>query len=428
MTKLAPSLAFFIAGTGVGLWFLRDRSLRSMASAYAVVIAVLCASLRLDGVPVSIALTAAFVVAAALPSILPLLPDRPIQWQTTGLIRADLRAINWRWAAPLALPAAMILAVALATLAIVTRVYGPNGPVAPDGIPFVDAAGGALAIYLAGLAIVAWLQEDERFREPIAALGLLVTAWAFARALDGAAVVVGWSALVIAGFTLWRELRTIATAPPRVLARPFGWMAITADQLLPGAALLVGGVAALHLMVFELPFVDLGDAVLPAVPFIDVGTIGAASLALAALLVGAIVGGRPAQRASFIAAGAIAAYLVPFEVSLWAVVVLWAGLGVLSTVMARRDARSRRPLPWRGPPGHRRRGDRRPRRGRAPVALGRGHHPGRCGRGHPVVPRARRRDDRAGGHRGGRSAAPLGALDPDDRGRELRVSRIDRRR
>ena len=28
MTELAASLAFFIAGTGVGLWFLRDRSLR----------------------------------------------------------------------------------------------------------------------------------------------------------------------------------------------------------------------------------------------------------------------------------------------------------------------------------------------------------------------------------------------------------------
>src|SRR5688572_11469550 len=76
-TELALSLAFFIAGTAVGLWFLRDHSLRSMASAYAVVIAALCASLRLDGVPVSIALTVAFVVAAALPSILPLLPDRP---------------------------------------------------------------------------------------------------------------------------------------------------------------------------------------------------------------------------------------------------------------------------------------------------------------------------------------------------------------
>ena len=45
MIKLAASLAFFIAGTGVGLWFLRDRSLRYAASAYAVVIAAFCASI-----------------------------------------------------------------------------------------------------------------------------------------------------------------------------------------------------------------------------------------------------------------------------------------------------------------------------------------------------------------------------------------------
>ncbi len=155
--------------------------------------------------------------------------------------------------------------------------------------------------------------------------------------MEGVAVVVGWSALVIAGFTLWQELRTIATAPRKVLARPVRGTEITADQLLPGAALVVGVVAGLHLMAFELPFFSLYGGALPAVPFTDAGTIGAASLVLASLMVGAIVGGRPAQRASFIAAGAIMAYLVPFEVALWAVVVLWAGLGILSTVVARRD-------------------------------------------------------------------------------------------
>jgi hypothetical protein len=73
------------------------------------------------------------------------------------------------------------------------------------------------------------------------------------------------------------------------------------------------------------------------VPFTDAGTIGAASLMAASLLIGVIVGGRPAQRASIITAGAILAYLVPFEVSMWAVVVLWSGLGVISTGISRRD-------------------------------------------------------------------------------------------
>jgi uncharacterized membrane protein len=332
------SLAFFIAGTGVGLWFLRDHSLRSVASAYAIVVAALCASLTLDGVPVVIALTTLFVAAAALPLLFELLPSRPIQWQTTGLIPADLRAMNWRPAAQMALPVALVLSAALATLAIVTRVYGPNSPIALDGIPFLDTAGVALAIYLAGLALVAWLQDDERFREPIAALGLVVTAWAMARALDGVALVIGWSALVVLGFTLWQELRAIASAPRRVLARLFGGsLVVTADRLLPGAALMVAGFAVLHLTAFELPFFRLVTTVLPAVPFTDDGTIGAASLIAASLLIGVIVGGRPAQRASIIPAGAILAYLIPFEVSMWAVVVLWSGLGVISTGISRRD-------------------------------------------------------------------------------------------
>ena len=335
MAGLVASLAFFLAGTGVGLWFLRDKSLRYLASAYAIVIAVSCAALRLDGVPVAVALTIASVVAAAIPSILALLPDRPIQWQISGLIPADLRAANWRPAAQLALPIALILAIGLATLAILTRVYGPTSTIALDGVPFIDTAGGALAIYLAGLAIVAWLQDDKRYREPIAALGLLVTAWAVARALEGVPVVVAWSALVVAGFALWRGLRTIATGPGRVLSRRFG-IELTADGLLPGAAVLVYGFAVLHLLAFELPIFEIGDA-LPAVPFTDAGTIAAVSLAAAALLAGAVVGGRAAWRAPILVAGVVLAYLVPFQVAPWAVVVLWAGLGVLSTAVSRRE-------------------------------------------------------------------------------------------
>ena len=151
--------------------------------------------------------------------------------------------------------------------------------------------------------MVAWLLDDKRFREPIAALGLLVTAWAVARALDDVAVVVVWSALVVGGFALWRGLRTIATSPRRVLSRRFG-IELTADGLLPGAAVLVYGVAVLHVLAFELPIFDIGGS-LPAVPFTDAGTIGAVSLAAAALLAGAIVGGRAAWRAPILVAGMI---------------------------------------------------------------------------------------------------------------------------
>jgi uncharacterized membrane protein len=330
------SLAFFIGGAAVGLWFLRDRSLRSLAAAYASVITLSCAALSLDGVLLAIGLTAVMVGTAALPSILELLPSRPITWQTTGLIPADLRARAWRPAAQRAIPAALVIAVAFATTAIVARVYGPSSPIALDGIPFIDVAGGALAVYLAGLAFVAWLQGDEPSREPIAALGLVVVGWAVARAMDDVAVVVAWSALLVAGFALWRGLRTLATVPGLVMGRSFG-IALTSDRVLPAAAVFVGGLAALHLLAFELPILEVGDIALPAVPFTDAGTIGAMSLAVATLVAGAIVGGRAAWRAPVIIAGVILAYLVPFEVASWAVVVLWAGLGVVATAISRRE-------------------------------------------------------------------------------------------
>ena len=330
------SLAFFIGGSAVGLWFLRAQGLRSVAAAYGILVVSLCASIGIGGAPLVIALTAVLVIAAACPAIFELLPDEPIPWRTGGLIPTDLRSTLWRPTAARVLTAVTLLAGLLATTAVL-RVYGPSYDVVAGGIPFLDAAGGALAIYLAGLATVAALR-DERHREWIAGLGLLVTAWAFGRALDGVDLVVGWSVLLVAGFALWRGLRTVATAPRRVIDRSLG-IGWTADMALPIAALVVGCVAVLHLMFFDLPVWDLGDAALPAVPFTDAGTIGALSLAAAALLAGFVVNTRWALRASMITVSAIVAYLAPFEVAPWAVVVVWAGLAIHSTVLTRWDAK-----------------------------------------------------------------------------------------
>jgi len=218
----------------------------------------------------------------------------------------------------------------------VVRLYGPSMAVATQGIPFLDAAGACLVIYLGALALAAGFQKDERYREPVAALGLAVLARAFGRTLDGVALVVGWSALFLAGVTLWQGLRGIATGPRHRVGESFG-LTLMADGLLPLTAAFVAGLAALHLAAFELPIVELGDTVLPAVPFTDPGTVGAASLAFALLVAAAVVGSPEARRASIIAVGGIFMYLVPFEVAPWAVVVLWAGLAALATLLSRRD-------------------------------------------------------------------------------------------
>jgi uncharacterized membrane protein len=333
------SLVFFIGGTGIGLWFLRDLGLRCIAAAYALFVVVLCALLRLDGVPLALAMTAALVVAVALPPIFGLLPDRPIVWRTNGLIPADLRSSGWRSAALWILRAMPALTGALATVAV-ARLYGPNMAAATQGIPFLDAAGACLAIYLGALVLAAGFHKDERYREPVAAFGLTVVAWAFGWTFDGAALVVAWSALFLAGVTLWQALRSIATGPRDRLGGSFG-LTLTADGLLPLAAVFVAGLAAVHLAAFELPFLDLGDGVLPATPFTDAGTLAAASLALCLLVAAAVVGTREGRRTSIIAVGGIFLYLVPFEVAPWAVVVLWAGSAALAMFLGRRDRDAR---------------------------------------------------------------------------------------
>ena len=332
------SLAFFIGGTAVGLWFLRDRGLRALTAAYAVAVVGLCAYMGIGGVALSVALTAVVVVAAALPRIFELLPDAPIAWRTDGLIPEQFRSLSWRPVAEQTLTLTLAFTGMLASAAVI-RVYNLGFETVPGAIPFLDAAGGALLIYLAGLAIVAAL-HGERHREPIASIGLLVMAWAFGAALDDVALVVGWSALFVAGIALWRGLRTVATATRRVVDRTFGinW---SIDMVLPAAALIVAGLATLHLVGIELPFWHLDDP-LPAVPFIDEGTIGALALVATALVVGSIANGRWNLRASIIVAGAFVAYLVPFQVASWAVVVAWAGLAIHWAFLARRDAVGRR--------------------------------------------------------------------------------------
>jgi hypothetical protein len=129
--------------------------------------------------------------------------------------------------------------------------------------------------------------------------------------------------------------------PRGVVDRTFGinW---STDMVLPGAALIVAGLATFHLLFIELPFWQAGAAYRPAVPFIDAGTTGALILAAASLVAGAVANGRWNLRASILVAGGFVAYLAPFEVASWAVVVIWAGLAVHWALLARWDAVGRR--------------------------------------------------------------------------------------
>ena len=335
------ALAFFIASVAIGVWLIRDRTLRGALAAFGLVVAAVCVPAVLDAASTTIALSALLVAGGAAWRVIPALPDAPIDWQVEGLIPRAARQIrDWRALTDLALPIVTSFLGAAATWWLVGPVYGSAMDAVASAVPFVHPAGAALAVYLGALAVVAWLTARSQVREPLAALGLLVTAWACASEFDGVALVGAWSALMVIGFGAWRALSAVPHDPPWPVAVVLDrtW---TSDLALPIAAALTGSLAALHAIVIELPIDRFGDILPPAIPFTDDGAVAAMFLVAAVIISGAIIGGALASRVSILVAGGVVAYAIPFEVYAWAVAVLWVGLGGLALVMAGQDRAGR---------------------------------------------------------------------------------------
>ena len=330
------SLAFFVAAVGAGVWLIRDRTLRGVLAAFGLVVAAVCVPTVLDAASTTIALSVLMVVGVAAWRVLPALPEAPIDWQVDGLIPRAVRLVgDWRAPADLVLPIVTAILGLTATWWLVGPVYA-SAAYEAGPVPFVHPAGAALAVYLAALAVAVWLSGRSQLREPLAALGLLVTAWTCAAEFDGVALVGAWSILMVIGFGGWRALVAVPHEPPWPLARALD-RAWTSDLVLPLAAALSGSLAALHTIVVELPIGRFGDVLPPAIPFTDDGAVAAMILAVSVMVCGAVVGGALARRVSILLAGGVVAYAIPFEVYDWAVAVLWVGLGGLALVIGRLD-------------------------------------------------------------------------------------------
>ena len=321
------ALAFFIAAVGIGVWLIPDRTLRGALAAFGLVITATCVPAVLDTASTTIALSVLMVAGVAAWRVIPALPNATIDWLVEGLIPRAARQIrDWRAPTDLALPIVTSFLGAAATWWLVGPVYGSAADDVAGAVPFVHPAGAALAIYLAALAVAGWLVGRSQVREPLAALGLFVTAWACAGEFDGVALVGAWSVLMVVGFGAWRALAAAPHEPPWVVARALD-RAWTSDLALPIAAGLSGSLAALHTVVIELPIGRFGDVLPPTIPFTDDGAVAAMILTVSMILSGAILGGALARRVSILVAGGVVAYAIPFEVYAWAVAVLWVGLG-----------------------------------------------------------------------------------------------------
>ena len=333
------ALGFFLAGVAVGVWLVRDRSLRAGLAALGLLVAATCVTSVLDTPGTVIAWSILMVVGAAVRRVIPLLPGAAIVWLVQGLIPRVLQGVgDWRRPTDALLPFMTTFLGVAATVALVGPVYGRTTGDPATGVPFVDPAGAALAAYLVGLLIVGWVDGRSRLREPLAAVGLVVTAWACVTEFDGVALVAAWSALMVMGFALWRLFRSMPQGPRLVIfeiARPR--LTMTLDLVLPFTAVFCGLLATLHILATELPSRQFGRELPPKVPFTDSGAVAAMFLTAAILLSGAAVGGARARRASILLAGGVVAYTIPFEVYAWVVAILWVGLAGLALVMARVD-------------------------------------------------------------------------------------------
>jgi hypothetical protein len=334
------SLGFFLGATAVGIWDLRDRSLRSVLAAAALLVAAVCSGRALGAVGTSVAWSALTVVGAAIIRLLPVLPGEPIVWRIDGLLpRLPRDLLDWRRPTDRLLPLMTVL-LGIATTVVLTGPATFGGGSTDGRVPFVDPLGLALVSYLAMLAASAWLSRTAWLREPMAALAVVVTAWTCLFELDGIWLVAALSTLMVVAFTLGRILATLPDALPRREAWTFGrrW---TLDATLSGAALISGAMAGLHVLFVELPVFEFGNVLPPTIPFTDTGAGAAAILVVAVLLSGTVIGTALARRiAVFIALG-VAAYAIPYEVFAWAVCVLWVGLGCLALVLARFDRPAR---------------------------------------------------------------------------------------
>ena len=180
------SLGFFVAAVALGVWIVRDRTLRTALAAFGLVVAAICVAVVLDAPGTTIALSILMVAGAGVWRMALAIPAEPIAWQVEGLIPRALQRIgDWRSPADQVLPITTALLGIAATWWIVVPVYALGTGTAGARVPFVDPAGGALAVYLAALGAVGLIAANGRLREGLAALGLLVTAWASAVEFEG---------------------------------------------------------------------------------------------------------------------------------------------------------------------------------------------------------------------------------------------------
>ncbi|HEU5422935.1 MAG TPA: DUF2339 domain-containing protein [Nitrolancea sp.] len=243
-------------------------------------------------------------------------PVVPIAWAAEAAALAWVYA--WRRHGYSGAAALVLGGLAVAHLASIEYPFWQIASEQQNTAPFFNAQGGTLGFILLALAVAGFFVRSWPVRAGLTSAGAILVLYALPFELSGLALLACFAAALAIevalnrAFLLLRARRVSGAAP--VMFR----VALYLPSAL--AAVLTAG----HALLFELPPRLLG--VLPATPFSDNATLAAGMLVAASLIAGELAGQPATRRAGRLAAIAVFAYLLPFELHSAAVVAGWAAL------------------------------------------------------------------------------------------------------
>jgi hypothetical protein len=203
--------------------------------------------------------------------------------------------------------------------------------------PFVGPEGLSLAAVLVGLAVSGWLLRAGWIRLGAAGIAAALLVYTVTFEVPQPAVTVVWAILAIASLALVRRLRTIEVMPAPFAARAA--LSVAGERMPYVAAGLALAFEAVRAFEVADPrsFVEhvIGTQAPSATPFVDERSAVLIVLAATLAAAGWVWGGTMPGVAGAIAASAVVAWLLPFELPIAWAIAGWCGLALAGIAAVR---------------------------------------------------------------------------------------------
>jgi uncharacterized membrane protein len=319
----AASLGSVLTALVVTGWLVRVRWVRSLLAGIGVTLAAYALTFEVAG--------AALAAGLVLAGLAGLLLDRLIlRYGTSERLASISGWVTFAWTGSLGSAGAGMLAIA-ALLAV--EYPGARMGELHFATPFLHPETAALAVVLAGLVAAGVLLPARWARSALAATGLLLVAWALQFEYDRVALIATSVALLPVGVLLDRGLSRLSDDErfQRLAAVGGGIRWASLAGVIPWLT-AAGYSADTFLSAGQLS--STGPA---AVPFTDQAALVGALLAGSALAATRWLEVPIGRRLAALAALAVAAYVMPFEVRADLLAVLWVALAAVAFAAARWD-------------------------------------------------------------------------------------------